>query len=112
MKNRHSYPAEWHSNIRPAVLNRDGFKCVDCKIKQRAFGYYNPPGVWIECDKFMADWAIKNGFKPWLVFLQVSHENGNPSDCRMENLKARCPRCHLKFDKQRNLLIRKGFKAL
>jgi hypothetical protein len=39
-----------------------------------------------------AEWA--NG----VVMLTVAHLNHQPEDCRDENLKAMCQRCHLRYD--------------
>lgn len=33
-----------------------------------------------------------------IVVLTVAHLNHDPSDCRDENLKAMCQRCHLTYD--------------
>jgi hypothetical protein len=32
------------------------------------------------------------------VVLTVAHLNHTPEDCRDENLKAMCQRCHLRYD--------------
>jgi hypothetical protein len=32
------------------------------------------------------------------VVLTVAHLNHDPADCRDENLKAMCNRCHLRYD--------------
>jgi hypothetical protein len=37
------------------------------------------------------------GMKGW-VMLTVAHLNHTPADCRDENLKAMCQRCHLRYD--------------
>jgi len=34
------------------------------------------------------------------VILTVAHLNHNPADCRPENLKSWCQRCHLTYDAQ------------
>lgn len=39
-----------------------------------------------------AKWAKGN------VVLTVAHLNHTPEDCRPENLKAMCQRCHLRYD--------------
>lgn len=48
--------------------------------------------------------AEKNGqpaqFARGSVILTVAHLNHQPEDCRDENLKAMCQRCHLRYDRQ------------
>lgn len=36
------------------------------------------------------------------VILTVMHLNHIPEDCRMDNLKAACQRCHLAYDKEQH----------
>ena len=36
------------------------------------------------------------------VILTVAHLNHIPGDCRDENLKALCQRCHLRYDRERH----------
>lgn len=40
----------------------------------------------------------KAKFAKGRVVLTVAHLNHNPGDCREENLKAMCQRCHLRYD--------------
>lgn len=100
MKNRKRYPDEWHSNIRPAILARDKFRCTRCKIKQRSFGYYDAKGQFNECDEWLAAWARENGFVPKRIWLQVAHLDQDTMNNDPKNLAAMCPRCHLKYDHQ------------
>lgn len=106
MRNRHLYPAEWHSLIRPQALVKAKFKCSDCGIKQRAYGYYDLKGKFVECDEFMKVWALKHGFKPHRIHLAVCHLNQTPSDCSEDNLSVKCPKCHFRYDKEMNRLTR------
>ena len=34
------------------------------------------------------------------IILTVAHLNHQPEDCRPENLKAMCQRCHLRYDRE------------
>lgn len=106
MNNRERYPENWHSEIRPKILTRDKFKCQNCNIKQGTQGYYDKQRNFIECDEWLKNWAIKQGFKVQKIFLQIAHIDHNPMNCSDENLKSLCPACHLKNDSSINLLKR------
>lgn len=112
MRNKNLYPINWVDEIRPAVLSRDNYKCTECKIKHRTRGYYNRQGVFIEADKFIEDFAKRNGFKVNTIHLQVAHIDQNPSNNSMDNLKTMCPHCHLNFDRSHNIAKRLRNKAL
>lgn len=107
MKNRNLYPDNWEDTIRPAVLKRDNYKCTICTVPHRAIGYFEINKTFIVCDEFMQDWAKRKGKKLIKIHLQAMHLNHDKSDCRMENLAAGCPRCHLNHDRAYNSLLRK-----
>jgi hypothetical protein len=69
------YPRDW-PNIRAKILRRAKYRCEKCGAAQ---GEPHPVT-----------------HKP--VVLQVSHRNHVKSDCRDENLRALCPRCHGLYD--------------
>lgn len=109
MKNKHRYSQHWWDTIRPAILKRDGYKCKEpgCNVRHKAVGYYNLSKQWVECDSFMSDWASKNNFKVQQISLQVAHLDQDPSNNSDENLRSYCPKHHLNYDRQFNLLKRK-----
>lgn len=107
MKNKHLYPAEWTDTIRPAILKRDGYRCTTCGVAHRAVGYYEKGKHFVVCDSWMQQWAVNNGYKIQTMFLQIAHLNHIKSDCRPENLEAKCPRCHLNYDREFNMIKRK-----
>jgi len=111
MRNRHRYPDEWYSTIRPQQLANAKFKCGDCFVKQASFGYYDKSGKFVECDSFMGKWAKEHGFKPKRVYLQVCHLDQNPDNNKPDNLAVKCPRCHLRHDNEYNRLSRIADKA-
>lgn len=106
MKNKHRYPENWSDVIRPAILKRDNFKCDGCGVKHRSTGYYDFSGKFIECDEFMVKWAKEKGFKVQKIFLQIAHLDQDPSNCSEDNLKSKCPKCHLNFDRAFNNIKR------
>lgn len=99
-ENKARYPANWKSEIRPAVLERAGHCCEgspdfpDC----RAENYKPHPDT---------------GSK---VVLTVGHLDHTPENCdgmesggkllpvEESNLKAWCQRCHLNYDKDHHAL--------
>lgn len=107
MKNKHLYPDNWEDTVRPRILARDNYRCQQCGVKHRTVGYFDTNKDFIPCDQYMQNWAINNGFKIQTIFLQAAHLNHDKSDCRDENLKALCPRCHLNHDRAFNMLKRK-----
>ena len=103
MKNRQNYPENWNSQIRPAILTRDKFKCTICNVKQDAKGYYEK-GIFIEVlDNFMENWCQQNNKKVIKIALQVMHLDQDSSNNLYDNLAAGCSVCHLKFDRMYSL---------
>lgn len=81
-ENKHRYPPNWKREIRPAMLERAGHKCEGSpKYPECRAVNYEPHPV--------------TGSK---VVLTIAHLNHIPEDCRPENLKAWCQRCHLTYD--------------
>lgn len=96
------YPKDWKDislRIRDRAQGR--CECVDeCRL--------HPWGRCVE----------KQGRKAWFakgkIVLTVAHLNHTPEDCRDENLKAMCQRCHLRYDAshhQANASETRRFKA-
>ncbi len=70
------YPDDW-DEIATGVKERSGWKCEICGMQCRK------PG---------------EPFDTHRRTLTVMHLNHDESDCRPENLKAACPKCHLRYD--------------
>lgn len=75
-ENKGRYPANW-KEIRQRILERAGNKCEFCGAEN---GKPNP----VTDSK---------------VVLTIAHLNGIPEDCRDENLRSLCQRCHLSWDR-------------
>lgn len=102
MRNRELYPDNWESEIRPAILTRDGFKCTQCGIRQNT-PYYVIRGLrMIVYGEFERNHAKANNARIRKIGLQIAHLDQNPSNNDHSNLKAMCPACHLTFDNQFN----------
>lgn len=89
-ENRARYPKNWRE-IRDAIVARAEMRCEcmgECGLHRTNPG----PRRCTEEHGAFAKWA--NG----PVVLTVAHLNHTPEDCRPENLKAMCQRCHLRYD--------------
>ena len=72
------YPANWRTEIRPAILDRDGHKCKFCGV---------------------VNYSLVDRYgKKTRVVLTIAHLNHDIKDNRYDNLAALCQRCHLRYD--------------
>lgn len=87
---RSLYPPDWREISRRIRERADGrCECMgECGLHNRTRG----PRRCEERHGESAKWAKGR------VVLTVAHLNHAPSDCREENLKAMCNRCHLRMD--------------
>ena len=84
------YPKDWRA-ISLAIRKRSGGRCEcegECGLHRTTPG----PRRCVERNGEPAKWAKGK------VVLTVAHLNHTPMDCRDENLKAMCNRCHLRYD--------------
>jgi hypothetical protein len=87
-ENKKRYPANWLTEIRPAILARANNCCEGA------------PDIYPEC---RAENHKPHPVTGSTVVLTIAHLNHIPEDVRPENLKALCQRCHLTYDaKSRN----------
>lgn len=106
MRNKEFYSAVWYDIIRPEALKRANYRCSNCQAEHRSVGYRDGTGKWIACDEFMLQWCKAQGIKTHTMYLQVCHNDQNTFNNSPENLQVRCPRCHLKFDKDFRAIAR------
>jgi len=98
------YPQDW-KKISAKIRERSGGRCEcygECGLHQTNPG----PRRCNEQNGSKALWA--NG----KVILTTAHLNHDPMDCREENLKAMCQRCHLRYDSELHKKNRKRKKFL
>jgi hypothetical protein len=84
------YPEDWKA-ISARIRARAGGRC-ECEGE---CGLHRTTGGPRRCEERhgeAAKWARG------VVMLTVAHLNHQPEDCRDENLKAMCQRCHLRYD--------------
>lgn len=89
-ENKARYPKDWKA-ISKAIRERSGGRCEcegECGLHRTTPG----PRRCVERHGEPAKWAKGK------VVLTVAHLNHTPEDCRPENLKAMCQRCHLRYD--------------
>jgi hypothetical protein len=108
LRNRHLYPDSW-PEISYEIKVRDGFKCKECGVPDKAIGFRDESGEFqIMPDKWAAE-LMADRFKIIQIHLTVAHlgvarrdgsagDKKDKSDCRPENLAALCQRCHIIFD--------------
>ena len=91
-ENRKRYPPNW-GEIRKQILQRANNRCEFCGIENHTYRL-NP----------------RTGKMAYIV-LTIAHLNHTPEDCRPENLRALCQRCHNKYDAAHRAETRKQSKA-
>ena len=78
-ENKDRYPKNW-KEIRTQILERANNRCEFCGAENH---------TWVDRP------APK--YKVYVV-LTIAHLNHQPEDCRPENLRALCQRCHNRYD--------------
>jgi 5-methylcytosine-specific restriction endonuclease McrA len=91
------YPANWKTEIRPAILKRAGNRCEFCGVQNGATVYRqkNSRGR-----GQLSSYSVK-------IVLTVAHLNHDITDNRPENLRALCQSCHLTHDKEQHAQTRR-----
>lgn len=106
MNNRNQYTENWHDEIRPAILKRDGYKCSDCRIKHRSYVHIDQSDKCVVITRVEHEELKVEGARTYRVFLQVAHKDNVKSNNDPNNLLTLCPRCHHKRDKVHKSLMR------
>lgn len=89
-ENKARYPQDWRA-IRTRILIRAEYRC-ECEGECGLHCEHPGPRRCVERHRTPARWA------KGIVVLTVAHLNHQPEDCRDDNLKAMCQRCHLRYD--------------
>ncbi len=99
---REHYPANWKAIVRK-IHARAEHRCEcegECGLHRTNPG----PRRCTETQAQPAKWAKGK------IVLTVAHLNHDPRDCRDENLKSMCQRCHLRYDVDHHARTRKRAK--
>lgn len=133
------YPANWFTEIRPAVLTRADHKCERCGLRNYSVGHRTGRGEFIgvhgnitldlagegllypslerlthrEARK-IADGlnSLEEGVHYIVIVITVAHLDHNPANNDMDNLRALCQRCHLghdRIDNQKRRIFGKNY---
>lgn len=106
------YPLNWKTEIVPAVLERAGHCCEDCKLQNRQIvfgvrlwlkdekGRYKMRSIWFRDENDAKRTAGYLPIKKIRVVLTVAHldHDADNHDVKLERLKALCQLCHLTYD--------------
>ena len=102
-ENAGRYPKDW-KRISAAIRERAGNRCEcegECGLHRTTPG----PRRCVERNGEPAKWAKGK------IVLTVAHLNHTEEDCRDENLKAMCNRCHLRYDVEHHKQSRRASRA-
>lgn len=99
--NYKDYPANWKTEIRPAILARDENKCMFCGVENsRLIHRYGPLiyqwKYWPEGMESEA-WTL-DGLKATKIVLTIAHLDQDKTNNDYDNLAALCQKCHLGHD--------------
>lgn len=107
-ENKHRYPPNWKSEIRPRILKRAensaGWPCCEeCGVPNYAEGYRDGFGKWHPCLPSDVGDVMEVGpdgteYKCIRIVLTIAHLSDEVEDCSDENLRAWCQRCHNRYD--------------
>ncbi|ULG90669.1 hypothetical protein FH593_20435 (plasmid) [Leptospira interrogans] len=99
-ENKKLYPSNW-KEISLSIRNRAGNKCEWCGVRNKKWVQRTENAVWTkekDPSNKEEEFELKLlGYSK--IVLTVAHLNHDPSDCRDENLRALCQKCHLNYDK-------------
>lgn len=109
-----NYPLDWHSRIRPAILERAGHRCEECHAPNYAI-VANPDRELIRKNTSYAEAKAAlplcctsdrcDGFI--IIVLTISHTDHFPLNNHPSNLRALCQKCHNTHDAKHRAAKRK-----
>ncbi len=104
-ENKDRYPANWKT-IRKTILDRAEHCCEFCGVVNYAVGFRLHDGSFVRKEDegiaFGEGW-LRPDAKEIKIVLTVAHLDHTPENNDLENLRALCQRCHLRYDRDDNL---------
>lgn len=104
---RSKYPADWKT-ISLRIRERDGWRCKQCGVANKARGARDCNGTWHDEDAIHAmnstDGYLLFGDFPDMItiVLTVAHLDHDTTNNADDNLVALCQRCHLNHDREQH----------
>lgn len=97
------YPPNWHTEIRPAILERAKHCCEECGAPNHQLIYRLERGKpeWkLAPEGHAVDAMALDGVKFTKIILTVAHLDHDKlnHDVQLDRLRAWCQRCHLTYD--------------
>lgn len=97
------YPPNWKTEIRPAILERDGNCCKFCGVENGAIGWRDMDGKFIYAEDYLLTKKRGYGFyqtsERLKIVLTIMHLDHDITNNDYSNLAAGCQKCHLNYDK-------------
>ena len=99
------YPPDWKAISKRIREERANNKCEFCEAPNGKYikRWVHDAGYWVEEGSTEYNNPLEEWCRPIRVVLTVAHLNHIPMDCRDENLKALCQRCHLRYDHEHHM---------
>lgn len=115
-ENQWRYPADW-PQISARIRERAWNMCEECGVENHRLGGRAEDGTFLPALPLGDDglkltwpkpgddgWCRKGNRSEWCriirIVLTVAHLNHKPEDCRDENLRCWCQRCHNRYDRK------------
>jgi len=113
--NYKDYPANWKTEIRPAILERANNCCEVCGVENHSFIFrdgdkYEYCPDWLAVKKNKIGFYITKGDGRTNVILTIAHldHDKHNHNVSLDRLQAMCQRCHFKYDMPRHVANRKA----
>lgn len=105
------YPPNWKTEIRPAILERDGHCCKFCGVPNYQWVNRFEDGsflIGMIPNVCMLDIKTGNWKRPIKIILTVAHLDHDTTNNDPKNLAALCQRCHLRYDSKHHAMNSKA----
>ena len=116
-ENKHRYPANWKTEIRPDILRRAENRCEKCGVKNHvSILRTKQSSQWVYDDGHLMEVsAFKHRYFDWrsvYIVLTIAHLDHTPENCGPSNLRAWCQKCHNTHDAAHRAANRRKRKQL